>query len=382
MNRTGLKETKRRKVLAQKMLNLYTAVVIVTALLLVITIADVTTNRIVSTDTRVKAVAACILILGAAIGEWVGVITDGASSSLIMLHKISKIAEFCIAPAIGISCAMAYGIVKRSRLAVTCIIIHAIFQCIAACFEWVFSIDSGNIYHREELYFIYVAAFVISSGYGFFCVIMTGKEFQTGLDSVVVLTILMIVIGVGIQFIFADIRIDYLCIAIGNMVLFSRYYKMVLQLDAVTRLLNRRCYEAAVGNISHRAVVMYFDINRFKNVNDTYGHYIGDVCLRNIADIIRDVYGKAGTCYRVGGDEFCVIMKTNQNNSEAYIETLNNQFYDAVKELQNEDRRMPDVALGYAYYNPDTTHIQDTIEEADHMLYSNKESSANNSADV
>ncbi|MGN1158808.1 MAG: GGDEF domain-containing protein [Lachnospiraceae bacterium] len=352
------------------MFDLYTAVILTAILLLSTTIADVVTNRLITKKMKIRSMIACLLIAASALGECIGVLTNGASVSLIVLHKAAKLIEFSCAPAIGVAVGMAYGVVKRPRVGMAVVGVHAAFECVALCFDWVFSIDAQNVYHREEWYLIYVIAFVISVVYCFTCVIRSGKEYQTGIDSVLVLTLLLVIVGIGIQFVNSGIRIDFLCIAIGNMMLYSRYYKMILQVDAVTRLLNRRCYDANIGNVGSRAVIISFDINRFKQVNDTYGHSVGDICLKNVAEQLRKVYGKCGSCYRVGGDEFCVILNSNFEQ----LEELNKQFTDEIALIQKADQRMPAVALGYAYYDADTSHIQNVIEEADAMMYKNKNS--------
>ena len=95
---------------------------------------------------------------------------------------------------------------------------------------------------------------------------------------------------------------------------------------------------------------------------------MGDICLKNVAQQLRNVYGRYGFCYRVGGDEFCVILHDHLEN----IEELNSRFVSAIRELQKEDGRMPNVSLGYAYYDAAASYIQDVIKEADAMLYRNK----------
>ena len=113
---------------------------------------------------------------------------------------------------------------------------------------------------------------------------------------------------------------------------------------------------------------MYFDVNNFKQVNDTYGHNIGDLCLRSIAERLRSVYGKFGSCYRIGGDEFCVVLESHLDSMDA----LNETFLKAIESLKKADPRMPGVAVGYAIYDSATTHIRKAIEEADEMMYRNK----------
>ena len=350
------------------MLNLYTAIILITFFALLITIADAMTNQLITKKAKVRSVVTSVLIMVAALGECVGVLTNGAPVSLVFLHKIAKLVELSLAPSIGVAVAIAYGDAKRPRLAMGLVAAHALFECVAVWFGWVFSIDAQNIYHREVLFPVYVAAFALSVAYGFMAVIRNGKAYQVGIDSVLLLTLFMLVVGIGILFAFSAMRIAYLCIAVGNMLFYIRYYKIMLQVDAVTRLLNRRCYDVNITDMGSRAVILLFDIDKFKQINDTYGHSVGDICLKNVAQELRNVYGKHGLCYRIGGDEFCVILHDGVEKAEA----LNRDFVSAIKLLQKKDPRMPSVSMGYAYYDAAASHVQNVIEEADAMLYRNK----------
>ncbi|MGN1251033.1 MAG: GGDEF domain-containing protein [Candidatus Spyradocola sp.] len=350
------------------MFDLYTAVVLVTLLFLGITIVDVRGNRLITKATKRRAVLLCLLIAGSMLSECAGVLTDGADASLIGLHRAAKLIEFCLAPAIGVGAAFAYGDAKWPRFALALTAAHAVFECVALPFGWVFTVDAQNVYHREALYLVYVAAFVLCTAYGFFCVIRNGKSFQIGFDGMLASTLGMLIVGIGIQFVFSGIRIDYLCIAVGNMLLYNRYYRTMLQVDAVTRLLNRRCYDVHITDMGSRAAILFFDVDKFKAVNDTYGHSTGDLCLKNVAQRLRSVYGRHGLCYRVGGDEFCVILYDGLEELDA----LNGRFADAIRRMRAEDDRMPGVSMGYAYYDAAASHIQTVIEEADAMLYRSK----------
>lgn len=112
----------------------------------------------------------------------------------------------------------------------------------------------------------------------------------------------------------------------GNLLLYIRYYKMMLQVDAVTQLLNRRCYDVSITDMGSRAMILYFDIDKFKQINDIYGHSVGDLCLRKVAQLLRNVYRKHGLCYRIGGDAFCVIL----HNGMEKLEKLHQAFTAAV----------------------------------------------------
>lgn len=350
------------------MFDMYTAVVCVTGLILIITVADVVTNRLVTRGFKMKTIIACLLIALAALGEWLGVVTDGGPSTLVGVHTLAKAMEFSVAPAIAVSAAIAYGQPWKPKLAVMLAAAHGIFQWLAVIPGWVFTVDAGNVCHRQALYPVYVAAFILAVAYVIASVVRGGEAYQSGMDRVLFWMIALMVTGIGIQFVYSGIRIDFLCIAIANMLFCIRYYKNILQTDAVTRLLNRRCYDVGISDMDSHAVVVLFDIDRFKQVNDTYGHLVGDDCLRAVARELRRVYGAYGLCYRIGGDEFCAILHTGPEN----VEELNRQFDAAIRELQEQDSTMPKVSLGYACYDAAASHIQDVIEEADAMLYRNK----------
>lgn len=349
--------------------DLYTAAVCMTLLFLLITIADISQNRLVTRRAKMQCAVTCLTIALAVAGEWVGVALGGAPAPWIGPHRWAKLLEFCFAPAIGVAAANAYGQVKKPGAGIILVLAHGLFQCIAMRYGWVFRIDGQNLYHREALYPVYALMFILSTAYGFFCIIRGGKQYQMGgIDSVLGLTLLMLTVGIAILFVFPHVRIAYLCIAVANILLYIRYYKTMLQVDAVTRLLNRRCYDVAVSDMEARAVVLFFDIDKFKQVNDNYGHSTGDLCLQNVARALRAAYGRHGRCYRTGGDEFCVILRADCGE----VEALNESFRAEIREMQAQDSRMPGVSLGYAYYDAASGRARDVIEEADAMLYRNK----------
>lgn len=350
------------------MLNLYTSVVLITILLLCVTKADIITNRLITKHTKKLSIIVCLLIGSASLGECIGLLTNGASASLIPLHAFAKLIEFCATPLIGITVAVAYGAVSKPKIAIVIAAAHAIFECIALYFGWIFLIDSENIYHREKLYWIYVLAFAGSLIYGLVCIIRNDKKYHNQTDCALILTFVLLITGISIQFMNSDIRIDFLCVTIANMILYNRYCKVILQVDALTHLLNRRCYETSIGSLNSDALLLYFDVNKFKQVNDTYGHSAGDICLKKIAAQLQNVYGKYGNCYRIGGDEFCVILNKNFDG----VEILNNNFKNAISQEQENDERMPDVAIGFAFFDVKNSHIQTVIEKADAMMYKNK----------
>nr|WP_280868814.1 GGDEF domain-containing protein [Herbaspirillum sp. LeCh32-8] len=86
--------------------------------------------------------------------------------------------------------------------------------------------------------------------------------------------------------------------------------------DFLTQLPNRRYFmkrlEEEHGrllrNVDGRAAVLMCDLDHFKVVNDTHGHAVGDLVLKNFADVLREQLRKSDTVGRFGGEEFAVIL--------------------------------------------------------------------------
>ena len=69
------------------------------------------------------------------------------------------------------------------------------------------------------------------------------------------------------------------------------------QLDGLTGLLNQKSYLNTTASLSKSGTLIVFDIDDFKGVNDHYGHLVGDQCLKEIADSIKNAYSQDGYCY-------------------------------------------------------------------------------------
>ena len=112
-----------------------------------------------------------------------------------------------------------------------------------------------------------------------------------------------------------------MCMILDTVVMFGRIwkekqylevYRQLATEDSMTGLANRNAYElrleALVTHPPEEVSIVLFDIDQMKRINDTYGHHGGDEAIRLAAHCIRDVFGPLGDCYRIGGDEFCVIL--------------------------------------------------------------------------
>lgn len=149
--------------------------------------------------------------------------------------------------------------------------------------------------------------------------------------------------------------------------------------DALTGLGNRYLLTQQVPTMIKEAsgrqqtiAVGVLDIDCFKQHNDTYGHIKGDVCLKKVAEILRDTVGKDGTVYRFGGDEFVILFSKGKREQ---IEWIAEQIQVHLGEagIENENSTViPKVTIsqGYTCFIPKENENMDAIiERADKALY-------------
>ena len=121
---------------------------------------------------------------------------------------------------------------------------------------------------------------------------------------------LFLTIETIIQVALPSLHVTWLCVTLLSVLYFIYCSEMWNQLDALTGLLNQNSYLNRTAEMRRSGgVLVVFDVDDFKQVNDRYGHLQGDVCLAEIARCIKKAYAHCGYCYRIGGDEFCVLLK-------------------------------------------------------------------------
>ena len=349
-------------------MSLYTGILLVTLALLLVTLVSIYSNRAISLSMKNSCVALCAMIALAALGEWCGVMLDGADPATIPLHTAAKVVEFCAAPVIGVATAQCYSRVRKPLGMGLLVLAHTVFQVAAAFHGWVFYIDGNNIYHRSAWYGVYMVVFSASLLYSFVSIIREEESYQRRPDATLVATLLFLVAGIVIQMSDSALRVDFLSVAIGNQLLYDHRCKIIAQMDGLTDLLNRRCYDKDIERLQPPAVILGMDVDRFKTLNDTCGHAAGDFYLKAVAEAIRQVYGPYGFCYRCGGDEFCVILDKGLDR----VEELNDRFQRKLAEMRQQDERVPQVSIGCARYE-EGDHIRKVIEDADTMMYGRKQ---------
>lgn len=149
-------------------------------------------------------------------------------------------------------------------------------------------------------------------------------------------------------------------------------YKNMAYTDSMTGLYNRTAFEMwekDTNDYSNTEIVT-FDLNNLKLCNDSMGHAAGDLYITSAANMIKNIFERLGRCYRIGGDEFCVIINKNHRQPiEYYIKKFR-----ALEERLNYKNTELEIAIavGYAKYDANDGDFEVTRSRADEIMYNNK----------
>lgn len=152
--------------------------------------------------------------------------------------------------------------------------------------------------------------------------------------------------------------------------------------DSLTGLSNRNRFrqhlnQALTGQNTEKHAVLFLDLDRFKIINDTKGHTIGDLMLQKVANRLSDTIGDEGLVSRQGGDEFIILIEdTTRERVKEVAERILEEFSYPIEIDQQEFFVTP--SIGISLYPEDATDEETLIKYADTAMYKAKEQGKNN----
>jgi diguanylate cyclase (GGDEF)-like protein len=144
--------------------------------------------------------------------------------------------------------------------------------------------------------------------------------------------------------------------------------------DPLTGIANRRGFlEQSEETVDLRpASVLLIDVDRFKTVNDQYGHAIGDRVLQTFAEAAKSVVGTSGLIGRWGGDEFAAVLHAGRERAVGLAERIQREFQMAAAHIDGHDVRAT-VSIGIAFSSKGPLDLSGLLSQADQALYRAKE---------
>ena len=165
-----------------------------------------------------------------------------------------------------------------------------------------------------------------------------------------------------------------------NMLIFYRKYETEAEqmgelafTDSLTGLKNRTAFadheKLVQKKVGGECIVVQFDINDLKKVNDNYGHEEGDKHIKAAADIINRSFGELGNCYRTGGDEFIVIIENLRDVAE--FDRTQEKFaalIDAYNRQENPRIKL-EIPYGFERFEMSSADVGKALRRADGKMY-------------
>ncbi|ADL52498.1 diguanylate cyclase [Clostridium cellulovorans] len=159
---------------------------------------------------------------------------------------------------------------------------------------------------------------------------------------------------------------------------------MIASIDKLTKAYTRKALESYMiqqlehsKNNDEEFSLIIFDVDKFKDINDTFGHQTGDLVLSSICKVILSSIRKHDICGRYGGEEFIVLLPNTSTNEALEIAERLRIKVEEAKILG--DRRDVTISLGISSYPIHGSDISKLVKRADQALYMAKETGRNKS---
>ncbi len=272
---------------------------------------------------------------------------------------------------------------RRLRIIARIPVVVVIIGVVVSYFNGIlFYIDADNVYHRGplvivhtvlcHLYTIITSAHAVSKAY-------RTKVYLKSVEYRILSMFLIFPLAIGIiQIVVPSIPTVSFGVTLAFMFVYIDLQNLLISVDTLSGLNNRnqlmRYLGSRMRNESENGGLYVFmlDINKFKKINDTYGHVEGDAALIRCANALK-VANQNGKNFigRYGGDEFIIIADVK---SEQEVQEICQSMNDALKNICEEERVPYDLSfsIGYAPYQKSYKSIQAFIAAADKKLYEAK----------
>ncbi|WP_100655665.1 EAL domain-containing protein [Alteromonas flava] len=150
--------------------------------------------------------------------------------------------------------------------------------------------------------------------------------------------------------------------------------------DPLTDLPNRSFFQASHHNLVRKNVphtLICLDMDNFKKINDSLGHQTGDILIKQIARRVQRITGSSATCYRLGGDEFSLLIENKEDVhtvthfAQSILDSLSRPF------VINKQEFVLSASLGIAFFPEDGRSPQELLKNADTAMYFAKNGGGN-----
>ncbi len=155
-------------------------------------------------------------------------------------------------------------------------------------------------------------------------------------------------------------------------------------LDSLTHVFTRRywfqrCKEEMERSrkFKYNLTCFMIDVDKFKDINDTYGHLVGDAVLLAVVKVVKENIRQVDLLGKYGGEEFCVILTETEAQPAIFVaERIRKALQDTVIQAYDENLKVT-ISIGIAGFPDDSADLTGLVDKADQALYRAKETGRN-----
>ena len=239
----------------------------------------------------------------------------------------------------------------------------------------IYTIDSNNLYDRLPLSYIY---YIVDAGYLLLSVfIVQGYEKRYGKVRFfpMYLMVLPVVLGCIFQVMFYGVSLIWVSLSVGLTSMYMSLQNEFSYLDRLTGLYNRAYLDyqldMATKDQNSKTGAIMIDVDYFKQINDTYGHSVGDEALIDVARVIMLSKPDKVVATRFAGDEFILVAR---NTTDKEMQNIISSIREEVRVFNETENRQYQLSLslGYAIYEPGKDTVDDFLKRMDDNMYDEK----------
>lgn len=257
-------------------------------------------------------------------------------------------------------------------------LIHFLIVVASLYTGWFFYVDSANIYHRGPLFLLHFVYNYLIMGYALFFLLSKRKYFPKRQFYSMLGFFIAPVAGTLIQAFVYGVSYNWAGMALALLVVYMNLQSRSLNTDHLTGINNRLHLQVflkmKIRNTSEKNTfgAIMVDIDRFKEINDKFGHGVGDEALKDAAGILRDTLRRDDFIARFGGDEFIVIIDVDNFKM---LEDAVNRIKESVRRFNQVKDKPYDISfsMGYDIYKPfERLNYEEYLAHVDKLMYENK----------
>lgn len=247
----------------------------------------------------------------------------------------------------------------------------------------VFIIDDNNVYHRNPGFLAYAVLAYLYLGYASIRTLAAARHANWNEDKRRYLTMaffgVLPAIGGMIQIFLYGVALIWIFVAVSTVLMYIDSLNRQISTDPLTGINNRRELTKYLiretKNDSYKGVLalLMIDVDGFKQVNDTYGHYYGDGVLITVSELLKQsCKNTPAFLARYGGDEFCIVYPAEGIQA---VENMIAGIHSNISQWNSQHNEPANIGLsiGYSVWYPESDENVDSLfQRADQKMYQAK----------